>query len=50
MAAFGGRADTQSRSSGVGELRTLNLGNDVKAKVATGTTGDTSIGAFYQTD
>ena len=28
----------------------LDLGNDVKAKAATGTNGDTSIGAFYETD
>jgi translocation and assembly module TamB len=28
----------------------LDLGNDVKAKAATGTNGDTSIGVFYETD
>lgn len=28
----------------------LDLGNDIKAKAATGTDGDTSIGVFYETD
>lgn len=28
----------------------LDLGNDLKAKAATGTNGDTSIGVFYETD
>jgi translocation and assembly module TamB len=28
----------------------LDLGNDIKAKAATGTNGDTSVGVFYETD